>query len=385
MKICIYSLSPKTGGGVIIKTLLLIGHLLQKGHHVTWIHPKTKGKLPSYVKEILENKNVEIIEKRVIPYFRVFDSFDFFSEIKNEFDIYQVISGYCIDGLAFRRFPNKYFIWSASTLNSEKFGISFFKIKSFKNLISYVNYKIGINLEKSYARKAHKIFAASRSTKMKIINELSVDSKKTEIINPIIDTKKYSFKPSSSRKFVDPYVLYMGIFSSRKNIDLLIKSFEIVHKENPLIKLKLVGNVNGFENYFENLIKSLKLENCIEIVGEVIDNVIWYQNALCTALTSYEEGFGMVLAESLSCGTPVVATDSGGVTDIVQDGKNGFLVGFNEKEISNAILKVCEDKDLRNIMSLNGREHIENSFSINSIGHKILNEYEEFLEQANAD
>ena len=177
----------------------------------------------------------------------------------------------------------------------------------------------------------------------------------------------------------------MGIFSSRKNIDLLIKSFEIVHKENPLIKLKLVGNVNGFGNYFENLIKSLKLENCVEIVGEVIDNVFWYQNALCTALTSYEEGFGMVLAESLSCGTPVVTTESGGVTDIVQDGKNGFLVGFNEQEISNAILKICEDKNLRNIMSLNGRQHIENSFSINSIGNKILNEYEEFLEQANAD
>ena len=93
----------------------------------------------------------------------------------------------------------------------------------------------------------------------------------------------------------------------------------------------------------------------------------------------------MVLAESLSCGTPVVTTESGGVTDIVQDGKNGFLVGFNEQEISNAILKICEDKNLRNIMSLNGRQHIENSFSINSIGNKILNEYEEFLEQANAD
>ena len=173
----------------------------------------------------------------------------------------------------------------------------------------------------------------------------------------------------------------MGIFSSRKNIDLLIQSFVLVHRQNPLIKLKLVGKLNGFGNYFETLIKTLGLQNCVKIVGEVPDNTIWYQNAICTVLTSFEEGFGMVLAESLSCGTPVVSTNSGGVTDIVKDGVNGFLVGYSEEEVSQAILKLHDNVEMRERFSVNGREHVVESFSIAAIGSKIVSEYKLFLEK----
>ena len=101
---------------------------------------------------------------------------------------------------------------------------------------------------------------------------------------------------------------------------------------------------------------------------------------MCTALTSFEEGFGMVLAESLSCGTPVISTHSGGVTDIVKDGVNGFLVGFTEQEVSDAILKLYDNLEMRESFSINGRKHVVDSFSVSTIGSKIVTEYKSFLD-----
>ena len=177
----------------------------------------------------------------------------------------------------------------------------------------------------------------------------------------------------------------MGIFSKRKNIDLLLKSFQIINKKNKNknLKLKLVGKTNGHKNYFNKLISDLDLSDYVEIVGEVADNKIWYQNAICTISTSYEEGFGMVLAESLACGTPVIATNSGGVTDIVIDNITGFVVNYDELEISEKIIELYEDKELRKSFSESGRKHIENSFSIETTGPKFIKEYKNFLKVKN--
>lgn len=380
MKICIYSLSPKVGGGVVIKTILLLRYLIEEGHDVVWVYPKVKGALPSYVKDFLDNYELKIIKKRTIPYLRVLDSIDFFSEIEGDFDIHQVVSGYCVDGMVFRRLPKKYFIWAATTLKAEKYSISFLSIRTFKQVLTYITYKLGLLLEKYAANRAYKIFAASNPSSISIIDEFKLNSGKVTTIHPIIDTEKYKYNPLSARTNIEPYVLYMGIFSARKNIDLLLHSFVLVHKKNPLIKLKLVGKLNGYGDYFNNLIKTLGLRNCVEIVGEVSDNTIWYQNAMCTASTSIEEGFGMVLAESLSCGTPVISTNSGGVTDIVKDGVNGYLVGFTEQEVSDAILKLYDDFEMRESFSINGRKHVVDSFSVSTIGSKIVNEYKLFLE-----
>ena len=380
MKICLYSLSPKVGGGVVIKTILLLRYLIEEGHDLVWVYPKVKGALPSYVQDFLDNYKLKIIEKRTIPYFRILDSIDFYSEIEGDFDIYQVVTGYCVDGMIFRRQPKKYFIWAATTLKEEKYSISFLSIRTFRQLFIYINFKLGVLLERFAANRAYKIFAASNSSRINIIEEFKLDYGKVETIHPIIDVEKYSYKPLSVRTNIEPYVLYIGIFSGRKNIDLLLKSFVLVRKKNSLIKLKLVGKLNGYGDYFNNLIETLGLQDCVEIVGEVIENTVWYQYAMCTVLTSFEEGFGMVLAESLSCGTPVISTNSGGVTDIVKDGVNGFLVGFTEEEVSGAILKLYNDPEMRERFSISGKQHVLDSFSIATTGLKFINEYKSFLD-----
>lgn len=379
MRICLYSLSPKVGGGVVVKTILLLQYLIARGHQVVWVYPKVKGTLPAYVVEFLHHHNLPTIEKSTVPYLRALDSLDFFSEVKGDFDIYQVVSGYCSDGLVFSRLPGQFFIWSATTLKAEKFDQSLLKIRSPKDIVSYINYKCGLVLEKYAARRAYRVFAASSPSRENIIRDLALEHKKVKVISPIIDTEKYEFKPMGARDTTEAYVLFMGIFSRRKNIDLLIRSFALVIQKCPQLKLMLVGKENGFGGYFKQLIFDNGLNDNVLIVGEVDDNVVWYQNAVCTVLTSFEEGFGMVLAESLSCGTPVIATRSGGVSDIVQSGVNGFLVDFCEKQVSDSIIKLFEDHDMRERFSINGRNHVESSFSVSKIGDIFINEYRTFL------
>ena len=378
MRICIFSLSPKIGGGVIIKTLHLINYLKKNNCEVTWAYPKIRGKMPPYVESVIKKNNIKTIEILSIPYLRSLDSVDFFKQIKGNYDICQVISGYCLDGMVFSRKKFNFFIWAATTLKSEKYNIHFSKVKSIRSFISFLNFKIGIFFERFAANRAHKVFAASLTTQKNLISDLRLNKANIEVMNPIIDVEKYSYKPIASRDN-ETYVLFMGIFSKRKNIDLLLRSFVIVKKKKSDIKLKLVGKLNGFGPFYEDLIKSLGLENSVEIIGEVENNVKYFQNALCTVSTSHEEGFGMVLAESLSCGTPVVATKSGGVADIVKHGKNGFLVDYDENQISSSILQICREKSLRESFSICGRRHVEESFSIDVIGTKILTEYKKYL------
>ena len=89
----------------------------------------------------------------------------------------------------------------------------------------------------------------------------------------------------------------------------------------------------------------------------------------------------MVLAESLSCGTPVISTKSGGVSDIVIDNENGFLVNFEQNEVSKAIEELFLNKSLRETFSFKGRKHVEDNFSINSLGAKIEKEYFHYLDK----
>ena len=76
------------------------------------------------------------------------------------------------------------------------------------------------------------------------------------------------------------------------------------------------------------------------------------------------EGLGVVLLEALACGVPCVASRVGGITDIVQDGKNGFLVEpENPAELAHRIAVLIEDERLRKEMSEYGRRFVANNFT----------------------
>ncbi len=118
-------------------------------------------------------------------------------------------------------------------------------------------------------------------------------------------------------------------------------------------KIVVAGNIQpGHEGYFEQEIKPLLNNPLVEYIGEVNDVKKKYHLQRARALLfpiNWEEPFGIVLAEALACGTPVIGFDRGSVPEVVIDGKNGYIVN-NVDEMVEAINKIdkLDNREIRN-------------------------------------
>jgi glycosyltransferase involved in cell wall biosynthesis len=94
----------------------------------------------------------------------------------------------------------------------------------------------------------------------------------------------------------------------------------------------------------------------------------------------WKEPFGMPVAEAMACGTPVVATRSGGITEIIEHGKTGFLVERGDpSSLADAILLLLEDQNLRKSMGKAGRQRAVELFTWDRIAQVLVSCYRQIL------
>lgn len=146
-------------------------------------------------------------------------------------------------------------------------------------------------------------------------------------------------------------ILSVGSISRRKGHLLLIQAFSIAAAKLKEIQLTICG-VLADEAYFselKNYISTLSCRDRISLRANISKEELiqLYQNAHIFALHSQEESQGIVFAEAMATGLPIIATRVGGIPDIVTDGMTGFLSDFgNVNSFSDAILRVF-NKDFR--------------------------------------
>lgn len=207
-------------------------------------------------------------------------------------------------------------------------------------------------------RKATKLIAISESTKKDLI-KLGLDANKIEVIYPGIDTKKFKPVKIKNKKFT---ISYPSRISPEKGQHIAIKAIKLLPEDvRKNIKLQLVGFVNN-KNYLE-ILKKLSVDLPIEIITNVLDIKEYYQKSdLVIFPTLMYEGFGFTAAEALACGKPVIISDFPAIREVI--GENGLIVKPNNaKELAGAIVKLYEDKKLRNKFGKEGRKHIEKNFN----------------------
>lgn len=116
-----------------------------------------------------------------------------------------------------------------------------------------------------------------------------------------------------------------------KGVGQLIEAVAQAARSHPEIKLRIVGNGNMLDSYREQC-SSLKIETRVEFITSCSDDELrrHYCESAATILpsTSRSEAFGIVLIESMACGTPVIATALPGVRTLVRDNSTGYLVPF---------------------------------------------------------
>lgn len=176
----------------------------------------------------------------------------------------------------------------------------------------------------------------------------------------------------------DNLILYAGRLVARKGVEDLLVALGRVCKEKKNTKLILVGR-GGLKNHLQKIALRLGISNNIIFTGQIPINELirHYAGADVFVLPSYYEGQGLVLLESMACGTPVVATRVGGIPEVVTDGENGLLVEPRKPEqLADAILKIINDTELRIKLGKNGRETTVKNYDWKVIAEKMEKIYE---------
>ena len=105
-----------------------------------------------------------------------------------------------------------------------------------------------------------------------------------------------------------------------------------------------------------------------------------YRNAQLFVLSSNEEGLGLVLAEAMASGTPVVSTDCGGPSTLIEDGQTGFLVPTGDAEaLADRMAHVLTHPEKAWTLGQAGRERVEAEFSVEAAGERFLQVYDELV------
>lgn len=193
------------------------------------------------------------------------------------------------------------------------------------------------------------------------------------------------FKPKENLKSKDNSFIIGTIKTLEKKygIDYLIKGFKIVKDKNPNLhlKLKIAGSGSQLDNLKE-LVKELNLEDSVEFLGRIplneVSNV--FNSFDIAVFPSLRESFGVAAVEAQACGIPVIVTSVGGHPEVVINDKTGIIVeSENSRQISDAILKLLNDENLRKSMSIEGRNFVKENYEINLNFNAIEDIYKEIL------
>jgi len=192
--------------------------------------------------------------------------------------------------------------------------------------------------------------------------------RKKLFLNPFgVDLQRFTPLPKiKSNKF---QVLYVGNLSVRKGIIYLLEAFKKLNFKNK--ELILIGSIehNIKEKVFKYFSENIKYLSTIK--NSQLN--VYYSNANVTVQPSLEDGFNMVIAESLACGCPVIATKNTGAPDFFNNGIEGFIIKpMSVESIHEKLEELANDKNLNKKMSENALQAVKKIGGWNDYGNRWL-------------
>lgn len=197
-----------------------------------------------------------------------------------------------------------------------------------------------------------------------------------------VELERFKIPPRDKRKDDAKAVIFVGRLHPLKGVQYLIEAMVIVHQELPDVKLVVVGD--GIERAkLEKFAEELNLNGCIQFTGQLPQESIprLMHQAEVFVLPSISEGFGIVNLEAMAAGLPIVATNVGGIPDVIEEGVNGFLINAkNSDEIAGKLLILLQDDGMRKEISVNNKWKAE-LYAWDKITAKVETEYKKAIGQ----
>lgn len=210
------------------------------------------------------------------------------------------------------------------------------------------------------ARKLSKIFykyfsvipvALSEAIQKTIINEYGIKKRNVPVIFNGINLEKCILKInySSDQTFS---ILHIGRFSEAKNHFELLKAFKIFNDKYPNSVLNLIGD-GELKEKIEDYVKNNHLEKFVKFLGLQSNVYPFLNKADIFTLPSKYEGIPMTLIEAMATGLPIVATEVGGIPDMLKNNESALITKVNVEEVAEAFEKLFLNEELRKKLGKN--------------------------------
>lgn len=170
----------------------------------------------------------------------------------------------------------------------------------------------------------------------------------------------------------------VGRWIARKNYAFLIKVFAQLYKDNPMMRLVLLGKGEE-KKALQSQVAYLKLEGKVIFI-EGQPALGYYPLFDCFIQTSYKEGISIALLEAMSCSLPCIITEPLRIHEVIVHNYNGILVpSYNHQEVCNVIKQVANSKELSKTLGKNGYKTIANDFGLATMVDSYHHEYNQLI------
>jgi len=254
-----------------------------------------------------------------------------------------------------------------------------------------------INGEKQVIRRANRIVVATLAEMTQLRFLYKADSSKMVVIPPGVDLCHFYQIPSDEAKMYiglkpeDRMVLFVGRIEPLKGVDTLIHAMcclQLKDTSRP-VHLAIIGGDPSASREkmtvemkrLQALCDELALGQTVVFLGKRDQDRLpyYYSAAEVLVMPSHYESFGMVALEAMACGTPVIASEVGGLAYLVRDGETGFTIPAEEPDtLCEKLTWLLNDRDLHTKMSGQAAKYAED-YAWEKIANQIMGEYRKLV------
>lgn len=256
-----------------------------------------------------------------------------------------------------------------------------------------------INGEREVARQADRIIAATPAELSQLQFLYQADARKIRVIPPGVDTCRfYPIPEDEAKEYIGMppcgrMLLFVGRIEPLKGLDVLLDAICLLRQSGFFDKvpfcLCVIGGdpevspeaMNAEMRRLQEMRMEYGLEELVALLGKRSQDSLpyYYSAAQAVVVPSHYESFGMVALEAMACGTPVVASDVGGLAYLVRDGVTGFTVPAGDvAALAERLQRLLENPELRQRLGSQAAEYAR-QYAWENIVQRLIQVYDEVL------
>ncbi len=220
-----------------------------------------------------------------------------------------------------------------------------------------------------------------------------LDSRRVELVPNGVDTETFAPVPDPAARAAirrrlglpgGPIVSYVGIISSRKNVDGILRVWQRVCAAHPQAHLALVGPKEDSDPFLKEVLAYVAqhgLQSRVTFTGRQDPVAPYLQVSDAFIFPSRREGMANSVLEAMSCGLPCLVSNAAGVSAVIDTGRNGYALDVDDEgAFSDTLLALITDRSLRDRVGAAARSTIVDTLSLTATALRYRDLYAQLLD-----